>query len=84
MAQKKLGLLHTSARTVAFEVGLQNGDMATGLASQPGHLATVGLAAIVVSPWMNISGSVLANDWRRRPVEEHASACQDDTPSKRS
>jgi BASS family bile acid:Na+ symporter len=66
---RALGLDRTSARTVAFEVGLQNGGMATGLASKMGRLATMGLAAIVFSPWMNISGSILANYWRRRPVE---------------
>ena len=57
-----------SCRTVAFEVGLQNGGMASGLASSMGKLATVGLAAAVFSPWMNISGSVLANFWRKRPT----------------
>jgi BASS family bile acid:Na+ symporter len=57
-----------SARTIAFEVGLQNGGMASGLAGTMGKLATVGLAAAVFSPWMNISGSILANYWRRKPV----------------
>lgn len=57
-----------SARTIAFEVGLQNGGMASGLAGSMGKLATVGLAAAVFSPWMNISGSLLANYWRKRPV----------------
>lgn len=59
-----------SARTIAFEVGLQNGGMASGLAGTMGKLATVGLAAAVFSPWMNISGSLLANYWRKHPVEE--------------
>lgn len=58
-----------SCRTVAIEVGLQNGGMASGLAGAMGKLATVGLAAAIFSPWMNISGSILANYWRRRPVE---------------
>jgi BASS family bile acid:Na+ symporter len=58
-----------SARTIAFEVGLQNGGMASGLAGSMGKLGTVGLAAAVFSPWMNISGSILANYWRRKPVE---------------
>lgn len=58
-----------SARTIAFEVGLQNGGMASGLAGTMGKLATVGLAAAVFSPWMNISGSILANYWRRRPTD---------------
>jgi BASS family bile acid:Na+ symporter len=57
-----------SARTIAFEVGLQNGGMASGLAGTMGKLSTVGLAAAVFSPWMNISGSILANYWRRHPV----------------
>lgn len=63
------GLDKSSARSVAFEVGLQNGGMASGLAGSMGKLATVGLAAAIFSPWMNISGSILANHWRRRPVE---------------
>jgi bile acid:Na+ symporter, BASS family len=66
------GLDKNSARSVAFEVGLQNGGMATGLASAMGKLATVGLAPAIFSPWMNVSGSLLANYWRRRPVEAGA------------
>lgn len=58
-----------SARTVAFEVGLQNGGMASGIAGSMDKLGTVGLPAAVFSPWMNISGSILANYWRKRSVE---------------
>src|SRR3989337_1589893 len=65
-----LGLDKNSSRTIAFEVGLQNGGMASGLAGGMGKLGTVGLAAAVFSPWMNISGSILANYWRRKPVED--------------
>jgi BASS family bile acid:Na+ symporter len=64
------GLDKNSARTVAFEVGLQNGGMASGLAGSMGKLGTVGLPAAVFSPWMNISGSILANYWRRQPIGE--------------
>lgn len=64
------GLDKNSSRTIAFEVGLQNGGMASGLAGSMGKLGTVGLPAAVFSPWMNISGSLLANYWRRRPVKE--------------
>ena len=63
------GLDKNSARSIAFEVGLQNGGMASGLASAMGKLGTVGLAAAIFIPWMNISGSVLANYWRKRPVK---------------
>ncbi|MFM2082269.1 MAG: hypothetical protein RL380_960 [Verrucomicrobiota bacterium] len=56
-----------SCRTVAFEVGLQNGGMATGIASALGKLGTMGLAAAIFIPFMNISGSLLANFWAKRP-----------------
>ncbi len=62
------GLDKNSARSIAFEVGLQNGGMASGLASAMGKLGTVGLAAAIFIPWMNISGSILANYWRKRPA----------------
>lgn len=65
-----LGLSKPDARTLAFEVGLQNGGMATGLAGTMGKLGTVGLAAAIFSPWMNISGSILANYWRRKAERE--------------
>jgi bile acid:Na+ symporter, BASS family len=68
------GLDKNSSRTIAFEVGLQNGGMASGLAGSMGKLGTVGLPAAVFSPWMNISGSLLANYWRRRPVKEEKRA----------
>ena len=63
---RALKLDEDSCRTVALEVGLQNGGMATGLAGAMGKLATVGLAAAIFSPWMNISGSILANYWRKK------------------
>jgi BASS family bile acid:Na+ symporter len=59
-----------SSRTIAFEVGLQNGSMASGLAAGMGKLGTVGLPAAVFSPWMNISGSILANYWRKKAEKE--------------
>jgi len=63
------GMDKNASRTIAFEVGLQNGGMSSGIAGSMGKLGTVGLAAAVFSPWMNISGSLLANFWRKRPVE---------------
>jgi len=69
-----VGLDKQSALTVAFEVGMQNGGMASGLASYMGKLGTVGLAAAVFSPWMNVTGSILANIVQRfsQPqVSEH-------------
>lgn len=63
------GLDQNSARSVAFEVGIQNGGMASGIAGAAGKLGTMGLAAAIFSPWMNVSGSVLANYWRKRPAK---------------
>ncbi len=72
------GLDKNSARSVAFEVGLQNGGMASGLAGAMGKLGTLGLAAAIFSPWMNISGSLLANYWRKRPVAGDSSPATDE------
>src|SRR5262249_34068217 len=62
-----LGLDESAARTLALEVGIQNGAMASGLASEMSRLGTVGLAPAVFSPWQNVSGSILANYWRKGP-----------------
>ncbi len=55
-------------RTVALEVGMQNGGLASGIALEMGKVATVGLAPAVFGPWMNISGGSLATWWRERPT----------------
>ena len=73
------GMDKNSSRTIAFEVGLQNGGMASGIAGSMGKLGTVGLAAAVFSPWMNISGSILANDWRRKAEKEEAASIKTNT-----
>jgi BASS family bile acid:Na+ symporter len=65
-----LGLNQTDGRTVALEVGLQNGGLASGIALELGKVATVGLAPAVFGPLMNITGSSLATRWRGRPVTD--------------
>jgi len=59
-----------SCRTVALEVGMQNGGMASGIAVAMDKVATVGLAPAIFGPWMNITGSTLANFWMRKPVKD--------------
>jgi BASS family bile acid:Na+ symporter len=54
-----------SCRTIALEVGMQNGGLASGIALQMGKVATIGLAPAVFGPMMNITGSSLATWWRR-------------------
>lgn len=68
-----LGMDEKSARTVALEVGMQNGGMASGIAVEMGKVATVGLAPAVFGPWMNVTGSTLANYWMRKSKAEDSS-----------
>jgi BASS family bile acid:Na+ symporter len=58
----------SACRTIAVEVGMQNGGMATGLAMSVLRSADAALAPAIFGTWMNISGSLLASWWRRRPV----------------
>ena len=62
------GMNRTDSRTIAFEVGMQNGGMAAGIASEMGRAASMGLFPAIFGSWMDISGSVLANFWRDRPA----------------
>jgi len=57
-------------RTIAIEVGMQNGGLASGIAKEMGKVATVGLAPAVFGPMMNITGSLLASWWQRKPIAE--------------
>lgn len=54
------------SRTIAIEVGMQNGGLASGIAKEMGKIATVGLAAAVFGPLMNITGSILASYWHKK------------------
>lgn len=60
-----LKLDETNCRTIAFEIGMQNGGMASGLAMTVLKSASAALAPAIFGPWMNISGSVLANYWQK-------------------
>lgn len=57
-------------RTMAIEVGMQNGGLASGLAKEMGKMATVGLAPAIFGPLMNVTGSILASWWHRKPPKE--------------
>ncbi len=61
------GLKERDARTIAIEVGMQNAGLASGLAKEMGKAATIGLAPAVFGPLMNITGSILASYWHRKP-----------------
>jgi BASS family bile acid:Na+ symporter len=48
---------------------MQNGGLASAIAKEMGKIATVGLAPAIFGPVMNITGSLLASWWHRRPPE---------------
>ncbi len=68
-ACKLAGMDEKSCRTIALEVGMQNGGLASGIALQMGKITTVGLAPAVFGPMMNITGSSLATYWRSKNKE---------------
>jgi len=60
-------------RTIALEVGIQNGGMATGLAFNILNDAKAALASAVFGPWSAITSSALASLWRRSGNQEKIS-----------
>jgi bile acid:Na+ symporter, BASS family len=57
-------------RTLAFEIGMSNGGLASGLALTMGNIGTIGLAPAIYGPLMNVTGSTLASWWKSKPAEE--------------
>ncbi|HRT28502.1 MAG TPA: bile acid:sodium symporter family protein [Kiritimatiellia bacterium] len=64
------GLDTRDCRTVALEVGLQNGGMATGLAFNVLRSAQAAMASATFGPWSAVTSSVLASWWRRGSESE--------------
>jgi len=62
---KLVGMDEASSRTIAFEVGMQNSGLASGIALEMGRVASMGLAPAVFGPLMNITGSSLAAWWKK-------------------
>lgn len=58
-----------TCRTIAFEVGLQNSGLATALAMKF-FTPAAALPGTLFSVWHNISGSLLAGYWSKKPVED--------------
>jgi len=69
-AARMLRLERRDCRTVAIEVGMQNGGMATGLAFDVLHSARAAMGSATFGPWSAITASVLASWWRREPAED--------------
>ncbi len=66
-----LKLPEQDVRTIAIEVGMQNGGLASGIANSLGKIATMGLAPAVFGPLMNITGSMLASYWQKKPPKNY-------------
>ena len=66
LSAKLLKLDEQDARSIAFEVGMQNSGLASGIALAMNKLATMGLAPAFFSPIQNITGSILATRWRTK------------------
>lgn len=63
-------LKERDCRTIAIEVGMQNGGLASGLSKEMGRIATLGLAAAIFGPLMNVTGSILASWWHRKTPKD--------------
>ncbi|MDG2256508.1 MAG: bile acid:sodium symporter family protein, partial [Opitutaceae bacterium] len=65
---RSVRLAERDCRTVAFEVGMQNGGMGAALAIDVLKSASAALGPVIFGTWMNITGSTLASYWKgRRP-----------------
>ncbi len=70
-------MTEADCRTVAIEVGMQNGGMATGIAMEVLRSPVAALPPGVFGTTMNITGSLLANYWKRRPPVLSGEPCQE-------
>lgn len=75
------GLSKLNSRTIAIEVGMQNGGLASGIAVQMGKIATVGLAPAVNGPIMNTTFSLIATWWGSKPAKESISEKEEILPA---
>ncbi len=73
------GLHETEARTIAIEVGLQNGGMAANLAASVLKSAPAAIAPAIFAAVMSITGSILATWWRQHPPKTESALAATDT-----
>jgi len=68
-AAKLFRMNEADSRTIAIEVGLQNGGMAAMLATKVLKLSSAAIAPAIFAPVMNVTGSLLAAWWGRSKDE---------------
>jgi len=69
-ASKLLRMDEQSCRTIALEVGMQNGGLASGIAIDVLKNDLIALAPAIFGPMMNITGSSLATYWRGKEIKD--------------
>jgi BASS family bile acid:Na+ symporter len=72
---KLAGLNEADSRTVAIEVGLQNGGLAASLATEVLKRDVAAIAPALFAPVMNVSGSILATIWSRTAESQQSGVC---------
>jgi bile acid:Na+ symporter, BASS family len=70
MAAKWSGMDTSDCRTVSIEVGMQNGGMASALATGVLKSEDAAIAGAIFGPWMSFAGAVLASWWRKTGSRE--------------
>lgn len=70
LAARIFGMNQKDSRTVALEVGIQNGGMATGLAIHVLHSPMMALGSAVFGPWSAVTSSLLASYWQKHLPDE--------------
>ncbi len=69
-ASRLVGINRQDSRTIAIEVGLQNGGLAANLAAEVLKLPGAAIVPALFSAVMNVTGSVLASIWAHRPPQD--------------
>ena len=59
---KLMRLQESDYRTIAFEVGMQNGGLTSCIVVQIGSVVTLGLAPVIFGPRMNVKGACLLGE----------------------
>lgn len=72
---KLAGLNEADSRTIAIEVGLQNGGLAASLATEVLKRDVAAIAPALFAPVMNVSGSILATIWSRTTEAQQPEGC---------
>ena len=75
------GLNRQDSRTVAIEVGLQNGGMAANIAVDVLKNPAAAIAPALFAPVMNVTGSILASLWSQSKEDPDPKASSNTAPN---